>query len=211
MNTPAKNVIEVPVAAASGPCEAAKLPPRERILAAASELFYRHGIKGVGVEAVAEVAGTNKMTLYRHFGSKDELVAACLLQFSDEVEGWWREIEAAHPGDARGQLHAWLGECGACIADPDDRGCALINAAVEIPEKEHPARKVVEDFKRRQRDRIARLCREAGANEPEQLADELFLLMEGARVCCQSMGPQGPSQHVVRMGELLLKERLAKR
>src|SRR5471030_2184578 len=55
-----------------------RIPPRERILAVAGDLFYRHGIKTVGVEAIAEAAGTNKMTLYRHFSSKDELVAEYL-------------------------------------------------------------------------------------------------------------------------------------
>ena len=57
-----------------------RIPPRERILAAAGDLFYRHGIRAVGVEAIAEAAGTNKMTLYRHFASKDELVAEYLRQ-----------------------------------------------------------------------------------------------------------------------------------
>jgi AcrR family transcriptional regulator len=206
MNTAAKIVIETPATA----CDKPKVAPRERILAAASELFYRQGIKGVGVEAIAEAADTNKMTLYRHFASKDELVAACLCQFAGEVDGWWSEIEAAHPGDPRGQLYAWLAEAGTCISDPEDRGCALVNAAVEIPDKDHPARRVVEDFKRRQRDRLGRLCADAGASEPEQLADELFLLMEGARVCCQSMGQEGPSRRVLQMGKVLLAARLPK-
>jgi AcrR family transcriptional regulator len=57
-----------------------KLPPRDRLVAVAAELFYRHGIRAIGVDAIAEAAGTNKMTLYRHFASKDELVAECLRQ-----------------------------------------------------------------------------------------------------------------------------------
>jgi AcrR family transcriptional regulator len=190
-------------------CEAvARLPPRARILATARELFYRHGIRAVGVEAVAEAAGTNKMTLYRHFPSKDELVAECLRQFASEMETGWERIAAAHAGDARAQLLAWLGEAGARITDPADRGCALVNAAVELPDKHHPARCVIEQMKAAQRERLARLCRDAGARDPERLADELFLLIEGARVCSQSLGPGGPSTHAVRMGEDLIKAHL---
>src|ERR1044072_7207417 len=79
-------------------------PPRERILAAASDLFYRQGIRAVGVDAIAEAAGTNKMTLYRHFDSKDELVAEYLRCLAREAGGFWTELEAAHPGDPRAQL-----------------------------------------------------------------------------------------------------------
>jgi len=75
-------------------------PPRERILRASRELFYREGINAVSVEAVAAAAGTNKMTLYRHFSSKDELVAAYLSQLAEEGDGLWDKARAAHPGDA---------------------------------------------------------------------------------------------------------------
>src|SRR5437773_11993449 len=83
--------------------------PRERILAAARELLFCHGIRAVGVDAIAEAAGTNKMTLYRHFASKDELVAECLRQLSAEKEAAWDAIAAAHEGDPLGELQAFLG------------------------------------------------------------------------------------------------------
>src|SRR5215470_9419775 len=67
--------------------------PRERIIATARDLFRRHGIRGIGVDAIAEAADTNKMTLYRHFGSKDELVVACLRAGGAEVEAIWGRIE----------------------------------------------------------------------------------------------------------------------
>src|SRR6476659_3318563 len=84
------------------------IPPRERILATAVELFYRHGIRAVGVDSIAEAAGTNKMTLYRHFTSKDELVAEYLRCLAAEAGKFWNELAAAHPGDPRGQLRGWL-------------------------------------------------------------------------------------------------------
>ena len=184
-------------------------PPRERILAAASDLFYRHGIRAVGVEAIAEAAGTNKMTLYRHFDSKDELVAEYLRCLAADAGRFWDELDAAHPGDPRAQLRGWLAAMEAHVVDADQRGCALANAAIELPEKEHPARRVIEQFKIAQRDRLVGLCRATGIAEPEMLADELFLLLEGARVSAQSLGPQGPASRLVRMGEALIASHLS--
>lgn len=184
-------------------------PPRERILAAASDLFYRHGIRAVGVEAIAEAAGTNKMTLYRHFDSKDELVAEYLRRLAANAGRFWDDLAAAHPGDPRGQLRGWLAAMEAHVVDADQRGCALANAAVELPEKDHPARRVIEEFKGAQRDRLVTLCGAIGIGDPEMLADELFLLLEGARASVQSLGPQGPASRLVRMGEALIASHLA--
>jgi len=183
--------------------------PRERILAAASDLFYSRGIRAVGVEAIAEAAGTNKMTLYRHFNSKDELVAEYLRRLAADAGKFWDGLEAAHPGNPRAQLRGWLAAMEAHVVDADQRGCALANAAVELPEKEHPARRVIEQFKAAQRDRLVALCGAIGIAEPELLADELFLLLEGARVSAQSLGPNGPASRLVRMGDALIAPHLA--
>src|SRR5256885_11067644 len=94
-----------------------QLPPRERILAAASDLFYRNGIRAVGVEAIAEAAGTNKMTLYRHFDSKDELVAEYLRRLAADAGRFWDNLAAKHPGDPRGQLRGWLAAMEAHVLD----------------------------------------------------------------------------------------------
>ena len=200
MSTPAKSV--------SHPANL-QTRPRERILAAASDLFYRHGVRAVGVEAIAEAAGTNKMTLYRHFASKDELVAEYLRCLARDAGGFWTALEAAHPDDQRAQLRGWLKAMEAHVIDADQRGCALANAAIELPEKDHPARKVIEQFKSAQRDRLIGLCGAIGIAEPELLADELFLLLEGARVSAQSFGPNGPASRLARMGEALIASHLA--
>jgi AcrR family transcriptional regulator len=181
-----------------------RVPPRERILSVARDLFYERGVRAVGVDEIAEVAGTNKMTLYRHFASKDQLVAECLRQFARQSQAEWDRLAAAHPGDPRGELIAWLAAMTDHIIADGGRGCALANAAVELAEKDHPARKVIEEVKRGQRDRLVRLCLAAGLDEPEFLADELFLLLEGARVSAQSVGIDGPAARVVRMGEAII-------
>jgi AcrR family transcriptional regulator len=176
------------------------MKPRERIVATARELFRKHGIRGIGVDAIAETAGTNKMTLYRHFRSKDDLVVACLRSVAAEVDAIWAGFEANHPGDPMAQLHAWV-RIGADCAVGDNRGCDMVNAAVELAETGHPARLVVEEFKKEQRDRLVSLCRDAGITDAELLADSLHLLIEGAHVSCQSVGTEGPGARFIAIAE----------
>jgi AcrR family transcriptional regulator len=185
-----------------------RLPPRERIIVAARDLFYRHGIRAVGVDAIAEAAGTNKMTLYRHFESKDALVAEYLRGLAVEKHDIWSSLQAAHPGDPRAELEAWLVEAAGHVSDPKSRGCALANAAVELPEKGHPARCVIEQCKQDSRENLAALCRRAGATQPELLADQLFMLLEGALVCAQSTGHHGPACNFVEAGRAIVAAHL---
>jgi AcrR family transcriptional regulator len=183
-----------------------KPPPRERILQAARELFYRDGIRAVSVEAVAAAAGTNKMTLYRHFASKDALVAEYLRELSGRADALWQGVRSDHPADAPAQLRAVLRHVSRFADEFSGRGCPLANAAIELAEPAHPARKVIEAHKRRSRERLLQLCREAGYAHPERVADELFLLIEGARVSLQSVGPQGPGARLYSLGEALLRQ-----
>jgi AcrR family transcriptional regulator len=185
--------------------EAPQAPPRDRILGAARDLFYRHGIRAVGVDAIADAAATNKMTLYRHFGSKDELIAAYVTELAKEGDEVWEGLARDYPGDPTAQLDGWVRHCEKVLTDGGERGCAIANAAVEMRELEHPARQIIDDYKTRKRNRMVKLFSDAGYAEPDQLADELFLLFEGARIslqCCSS----GPAQRVVRMLRSLLAE-----
>jgi len=184
-------------------CIVAPLKPRDRIISTARDLFRKHGIRGIGVDAIAEAAGTNKMTLYRHFGSKDDLVVACLRDVGRQADAIWSGIEAANPDDRLAQLHAWV-RCGAECAIGDGRGCDMVNAAVELAEINHPARQVIEEFKTAQRIRLARLCRDAGIAKAELLADTLSLLLEGARVSRQSAGVEGPCARFIIIGEAVI-------
>jgi hypothetical protein len=94
------------------------------------------------------------------------------------------------------------------LANPGERGCALANAAVELPDKAHPARRVIEEYKVAQRNRLIDLCRGAGLTDPETLADELHLLLEGARVTSQSVGADGLGARLTRMGEAMIAAHL---
>ena len=180
--------------------------PRERIVQAARGLFYREGIRAVSVDAVAAAAGTNKMTLYRHFASKDDLVAAYLSELSGQSEKIWERARSAHPGDAQAQLRTVLRHVSRFADEFSGRGCPLANAAIELAEPSHPARKVVETHKRRSRERLVGLCREAGYAHAERVADELFLLIEGARVSLQSVGREGPGARLYALAEALLRQ-----
>ena len=177
--------------------------PRERIVASAQELFHRHGIRGVGVESIAEAAGTNKMTLYRHFDSKDDLILEYLNYKGKKSEEIWADLEKSHPGDPAGQLYRFVEHAARFIVE-DERGCDLANAAVELTEQGHPGLRVIEEFKGRQRERLSNLCAAAGASQPALLADTLFLLIEGARVSRRSVGTNGPSANLLQTSQGVL-------
>jgi AcrR family transcriptional regulator len=179
------------------------LRPRERILLAARDLFHRHGIRGVGVETIAEAAGTNKMTLYRHFDSKDDLIVAYLRGVALEVDEMWEDFERDHPGDMQAQLKAWLICAEECVTS-DERGCDLANAAAELIADDHPGRRIIEEAKTGHRNRLASLCRRAGISQPGVLADTLTLLLEGARVSRQAAGCKGPSAKFTATAEAVI-------
>jgi AcrR family transcriptional regulator len=153
---------------------------RDRIFSTARDLFYRHGIRAVGVDTIACEAGTNKMSFYRSFPSKDELVAEYLRDQGREGWEWWDEVVAPYYGDPRAQVEALFDAHITKTTEEECRGCALANAAVEIAERDHPARVVVATFKSERRRRFRALATEMGAHEAEALGDALMLLWEGS-------------------------------
>jgi AcrR family transcriptional regulator len=175
----------------------AQLPPRERILIAARELFYQQGIHPVGVEAIADAALTNKMTLYRHYKSKDELIVAHCAQLAGEGDAVWQRINVAYPDEPEKRLGAWVDHVEEILTGRFERGCALANAAVELPPS-HPAKAVIEAYKARKREHLVKLFKAAHYKKPEMLADEVFLLFEGARISIQC-GGRAMALRVVKM------------
>jgi len=178
--------------------------PRERIIDAARDLFRKHGIRGIGVDAIADAADSNKMTLYRHFGSKDELIVACIGKAAAEAEAFWDALEAAHPGDAQAQLMDWIGRA-ADFVTVEHGNCELIDAAAQLVESNHPAHHMIKEIRRAQRQRLTQLCRDAGVVDAELLVDALTLLLEGARVNWRSAGPEGPSARFAAAAEILVE------
>ena len=187
--------------------ESSRTPPRQRILEAADDLFRRVGIRGVGVEALAEAAGTNKMTLYRHFASKDELVAEWVRGIVAQKDAEWDEIAATHPGDPQAQLVDWSRRVAKKFAEMEERGSALGNALAELPEADHPARRVIDEHRVREHERVRALCREAGFPEPELAADQFYMMIEGAKACVQCIGLKRVGEHLMRSVDALIAAR----
>jgi AcrR family transcriptional regulator len=158
----------------------AKAEARERILRAASDLFYREGIRAVGVDRVVAAAGVAKMSLYKHFPTKDHLVLA----FLERRDQAWREaFEAAvraKSEDPRARIEALFTVLGDWFRSDGFRGCAFINAALELAQPEHPAFAAAVAHKEAVRAFVAQLVAEAGLDPA--LTDMLLLLMEGAIV-----------------------------
>jgi len=177
---------------------------RQRIFDTASELFYLKGIRAVGVETIAAEADTTKMSLYRNFPSKDELVAEWLREHDTNFWQTWDTMASRHPEDPRRQIKAAFALLAKHVADPKARGCPMANAAVELTEKDHPARKVIEAHKAKLRARLAQMCTQMEAPQPRLLADQLFLLMEGAQVTTQTLGVRGPARSIARAAKMLI-------
>ncbi|GGM17121.1 TetR/AcrR family transcriptional regulator [Promicromonospora citrea] len=155
----------------------------ERILATASELFYERGIRGVGVDLIADEAGVTKKTLYDRFGSKDDLVAAYLRRRRERWVDWFsarlaaRVAAGARPGAER--VLAAL-EIAEEWAQDNRRGCAFVNAHAEIGGLDHPGNAVVLEDKRYMLAAFTDLLREAGYPDAEARGAQVHLLYEGA-------------------------------
>ena len=200
-----------PTPAPASPAGSQRRGPRaaERIRDSARELFYRRGIRAVGVDEIVGRAGVTKPSLYRSFASKDALAAAYLVQYDRE---FWQRFDgavAAHPGDPRAQLLEYLSGLAKRAVKPGYRGCGLTNAAVEYPGPDHPARKVAADSKRSLRRRLKEMAQAMGAKSPAMLADGLLLLLEGAYASAQIFGPGGPAARVAETARSLIDANLA--
>jgi len=151
---------------------------RDRILSTASELFFRRGIRGVGVEAIAAAAGSNKTSLYRHFHSKEELAAEYLREQIREVWEHWEATIAPYQGSPRRQLEALF--TAHLAKHRGARGCALGNVVMDIATDEHTLAGLVRGFKQEVRERLRKMAHELGARNAGALGDALMLLMEGS-------------------------------
>jgi AcrR family transcriptional regulator len=165
----------------------------DRIRRTAQELFYRDGIRAVGVDEIVTRAGATKPTLYRSFGSKDELAAAYLKDYDAAFFRRFDEVIRPYAGDPRAQLVAYFQYIGQRVNIPGYRGCALTNAVVEYPGETavHPGRAVAEANKRELRARLRALAAAAGARDADTLGDALLLLLEGCFVSSQIFAGKG--------------------
>jgi len=184
-----------------------RIPLRERVMCAASALFYEEGIRGVGVEAIAQAAGTTKMGLYRQFASKDllitEWVAEQVAQYGAVLDG----LAHQWPGDPRRQLLGFAQFIADDVGRGAHRGCAFINTIAELPDDAHAARRLIEDHKARQLARLTALCRDCGLPRPERAAIHLTLILEGAQAVAQNRSVAQLGQYLMDLAEDVLDAR----
>jgi len=176
----------------------------DRIRATAKQLFYRDGIRAVGVDEIVAQAGVAKPSLYRSFSSKDALAADYLRDIDAD---FWQRFEVGRdqfPDDARPQLIVYLEGLSERASRDHYRGCGLTNAAVEYPEPGHPARLVAVEAKQRLRQRLRGMAAAMGARDPDMLGDGLLLLIEGSFATGQLFGTAGPAGALAQAAQQLI-------
>lgn len=153
--------------------------PRERALATAAALFYAYGVRAVGMEQIVATSGIAKTTIYRHFPTKDSLVAAFL---DREDKEFWQQWDAHVEGsnDSVDQLDSLCDWIGQRVQRDGYRGCPQINVAAEFAEAGHPARIVARRHKLAMEQRLKRICASAGIDQSRQVALQIALLFDGA-------------------------------
>jgi AcrR family transcriptional regulator len=157
-------------------------PVRERLIETASELFYAQGLRAVSADKIIERVGTTKVTFYRHFRTKDDLVLAYLQgRAAIEREGIGAAIAHAG-GDPETALRLISEGIGAVACRPGFRGCPFINAAAEYPDPDSPVRRVVDEHRAWYRTTFEQLIAPLGLPDQAAVADELMLLRDGAMV-----------------------------
>jgi AcrR family transcriptional regulator len=155
--------------------------PRERILNTASRLFYEHGIHSVGVDQIASEADSNKVTLYRHFGSKERLVAEWLSRTAERTRATWEAIARAHPANGYARLKALIDMATSEISSWD-RGCPFSNSLAELWNPSHVARAIIQEQFRYQRAWLEKACVDARFRNAAAVADALYYLVRGTTV-----------------------------
>lgn len=177
---------------------------RERLLETAARLFFQHDYRAIGVDTLVAESGVGKMTLYRHFPSKDDLIVAYLQDSNEKFWAWFDEA-ITHADEPAGRLVAFFLALEKLAMTPTCFGCPFLNAAVDFPEREHPAHVVALEHKQAVRARFGEMAEAAGARNPAFLADQLFLLMDGAFMAVRMYGADSPALHVAEAAQTLIE------
>ncbi len=177
---------------------------RQRILDAAIPLFYQQGARAVGIDAVIAKSGVAKMSLYRSFRSKDELIAACLDERDKSYWQWFDSVVAQNPGNPRQQLRGVIRGIAKRTSKPGYRGCFFLNTATDYADPSHPGRKLAVRHKETLAARVLKICRELkSVREPSALARQLVLLINGAQATAGMLGKR-TQMELVKAADLLI-------
>jgi AcrR family transcriptional regulator len=176
---------------------------RQRILDAAIPLFYQQGARAVGIDTVIAKSGVAKMSLYRSFGSKDELIAACLEQRDHSYWQWFETAVAKHPKDPREQLRGVIRGIAKRTSKPGYRGCFFLNTATDYSDPSHPGRKLALRHKETLASRLLKICRQLDVRDPLALSRQLVLLINGAQATAGMLGKK-TQMELVKAADLLI-------
>ena len=182
---------------------------RDRILETAAKLFARDGYRAVGVDRIVAESGVAKMTLYRHFPSKDDLIAAYLHERADWRFRWLERITEG--ADPRTALETIMDEVGELATSPEFQGCAFLASAAEFPELDHPGHFLAQHHKTRIIEFLESLAAAAGVPDPRGLAEDLLLVMDGAWSASRVFGEDNHGRRAGAMGRALIAAALAQR
>lgn len=175
------------------------LSARDQILAVAGALFFQHGYRAIGVDMIIAEAGVAKATLYRHFPSKDDLIVAYLEDANERFWQWFNEAVASAPtAHPRDQLLAIFQRLQKLVTTPTCWGCPFLIAASEFPDRDHPGHRVAIANKAALRARLLELSEQLAANQPEALANQLYLMMDGAFMSVRMFGIDNPAANISR-------------
>ena len=178
---------------------------KDKLFQTAARLFYEYGYRASGVDTIASDSGIGKMTLYRHYPSKDDLIVAYL---RDSNEIFWNSFEqiTQDASTPREKLLAFFRALQDYVVTPACYGCPFLNVAAEYPETEYAGHQVALEHKQAVRTRFVQLAKEADARQPQALADGLFLLMDGAYMAARMFGPSpnNPAAHVAEAAQQLI-------
>jgi AcrR family transcriptional regulator len=186
-----------------------KLPDaRERVLESAYELFSRHGVRAVGVDAVITNAGVARMSLYRNFSSKDELAVEFLrLRGERWGRGWLQGSVEARAEGATARLLAIFDVFDEWFQEPDFVGCPIINVLLETPERDSPLNRVSAEILADVRAFVRSVAEDAGVPDPETFAAQWHILMKGS-IVAGTEGDLAAARRAREVGELLLRTAL---
>jgi AcrR family transcriptional regulator len=170
----------------------------------AGDLFYGKGIRATGVDLVAAEAGVAPTTLYRLFASKDDLVGAYVEQADQEFRSLYEAATDTAGPDPRDQILSLVDHVYAQVSSEKFRGCALLRTLSEFPDPTLPGHRNAVAAKAWIREGIGLLTDRLDVEHPDELADQLTLVVEGLYASGQSLGPNGPAEQARRLAEVIL-------
>jgi AcrR family transcriptional regulator len=183
---------------------------RDRILTTARQLFYREGVRGVGVDTVVAQSGVAKTSLYRWFPSKDVLIASVVEEEAkDRWAAWDRTAERCSTLEPRDRLRSHLSAIVKFVNHPKYRGCPFMNVSAELPDPQHPARLVTLEVTQELRRRVRKLVDDiGGVRDPAELTDQLVLLIDGTLSVSLCLGPDGPQKYLLNAADAIVDAQL---